>query len=178
MKCKHNLNRNPQKSLSFILFTILNIGQISSNPFYFIHKGRDYNYSSSCSYKYSTILSVKSQWKKTFKMLVLFGILLAFLPFHVASKSATTCHTIVTLVNTWQQEQDGKLTFDVPANVSNWKIVAIFDKPLITLNSWNGVLYDCENGTICTFTNAVNNQLIKPLRIKVSLVLKFWGFGV
>ena len=88
-------------------------------------------------------------------MLALIAIL-AFVPFLEATRVVTPgCSSNVNITYTWLQGQDAKFTFLVPVTVSTWTVVAIFDKPVTTLNSWNGILYECANGKVCTFTNKV-----------------------
>ena len=75
-----------------------------------------------------------------------------------AIAAASPCENIITIRGTWDWGQDGIFNLTIPNSISSWTMSVSFDKPVTTLNSWDGSNTTCStngNGTTCTFNNQV-----------------------
>jgi hypothetical protein len=103
--------------------------------------------------------------------MILLVLFVSFLTF--SDTLAVSCDNLITIRGTWDWGQDGTFNLTVPLATSNWTITVFFDKPITTLNAWDGVETVCSasgGGTTCTFKNQVKN-FKKHLDIKTNPVI-------
>merc|ERR1711963_1329631 len=74
----------------------------------------------------------------------------------------------------WGDVRQGQLEFPIPEATTKWRVDIIFDKPVHTLNPWDGANGKCTTSkNKCTFTNASWNSYKNAGNLKLGFETKF-----
>ena len=74
----------------------------------------------------------------------------------------------------WNDVRQGSLQFTIPESTTQWTVDITFDKPVHTLNPWDGANGKCTTSkNKCTFTNADWNSHKSAGNVKLGFETKF-----
>ena len=74
----------------------------------------------------------------------------------------------------WGDVRQGHLQFDIPESTSKWRVDIVFDKPVHTLNPWDGANGKCNpSKKRCSFTNADWNAHKNAGNLKLGFETRF-----
>ena len=74
----------------------------------------------------------------------------------------------------WNDVRQGSLQFPIPESTTQWTVDITFDKPVHTLNPWDGANGKCTTSkNKCTFTNADWNSHKSAGNVKLGFETKF-----
>jgi len=74
----------------------------------------------------------------------------------------------------WGDVRQGHLEFPIPESTTKWRVDIIFDKPVHTLNPWDGANGKCTTSkNKCTFTNASWNSHKNAGNLKLGFETRF-----
>jgi len=108
-------------------------------------------------------------------MNILFGLSILS-AFAVSSTFAGKCEPLFsqTSPSNWGDVRQGHLEFPIPEATTKWRVDIIFDKPVHTLNPWDGANGKCQtNKKRCSFTNAGWNSHKNAGNLKLGMETRF-----
>jgi len=105
------------------------------------------------------------------KSMIGFVILSAFA---ISSTFGGKCEPLFTQTKLWGDTRQGSLQFPIPEATTQWRVEITFDKPVHTLNPWDGDNGKCTaNKKTCSFTNANWNSHKNAGNLKLGVETKF-----
>merc|ERR1711963_314856 len=96
--------------------------------------------------------------------------------FTFGSAFAGKCEPLFTQTSpsNWGDVRQGHLEFPIPEATTKWRVDIIFDKPVHTLNPWDGANGKCQtNKKRCSFTNAGWNAHKSAGNLKLGMETRF-----
>merc|ERR1712213_121251 len=96
--------------------------------------------------------------------------------FTFGSAFAGKCEPLFTQTSpsNWGDVRQGHLEFPIPEATTKWRVDIIFDKPVHTLNPWDGANGKCQtNKKRCSFTNAGWNAHKNAGNLKLGMETRF-----
>jgi len=94
--------------------------------------------------------------------------------FAISSTFGEKCEPLFTQTNLWGDTRHGSLQFPIPEAASQWSVDIVFDKPVYTLNAWDGDNGKCvPSKKKCSFTNASWNSHKNAGNLKLGFETKF-----
>ena len=94
--------------------------------------------------------------------------------FAIGSTFGGKCEPLFTQTDLWGDTRQGSLQFPIPEATTQWSIDITFDKPVHTLNPWDGDNGKCTpSKKQCSFTNASWNPNKNAGNLKLGFETKF-----
>merc|ERR1719385_399718 len=94
--------------------------------------------------------------------------------FAISSTFGGKCEPLFTQTKLWGDVRQGSLQFPIPESTTQWTVDITFDKPVHTLNPWDGANGKCTTSkNKCTFTNADWNSHKSAGNLKLGLETRF-----
>ena len=94
--------------------------------------------------------------------------------FAVSSTFGGKCESLFSQKEFWGDVRQGHLEFQIPESTTKWSVDIIFDKPVHTLNAWDGANGKCTpSKNKCTFTNASWNAHKNAGNIRLGFETRF-----